>query len=84
MNNRLSNTAGYLLAAFSLGLLCGILIAPRKGEESREILKDKLEEGYRQTGKFIVKRLVEIRAGLNDYSKEFEDLKVDLIKGKKK
>ena len=39
-----SDVFGYSLIVFGLGVLVGVLIAPRKGEETRRILRKQMEE----------------------------------------
>jgi gas vesicle protein len=45
MSNNDSNSFGWFLAGLGLGALAGILYAPRSGDETREVLRAKAEEG---------------------------------------
>ena len=50
---RCSNALGCTLLIFALGVFAGLLIAPRKGEETRKILRERMEECCNKTCKFI-------------------------------
>jgi gas vesicle protein len=45
MSNNDSSSFGWFLAGLGLGALAGLLYAPRSGDETREALRAKAEEG---------------------------------------
>jgi gas vesicle protein len=45
MSDRDSNSFGWFLAGLGFGALAGIMFAPRPGNETREALRSKAEEG---------------------------------------
>lgn len=45
MSDRDSNSFGWFLAGLGLGALAGVLYAPRSGNETREVLRARAEEG---------------------------------------
>ena len=70
MNN--SNIFSYLCLAFGLGVLCGILFAPRPGEETRKILIDQMEDSYEKACDFITDGAARAKKQVQEY---MEDLK---------
>ena len=70
MNN--FNIFSYLCLAFGLGVLCGILFAPRPGEETRKILADQMEEATDKACDFITDRTARAKKQVREY---MEDLK---------
>lgn len=49
------------LLVFTLGVFAGLLIAPRKGEETRKILRERMEECCNKTCGFISEKTAEIK-----------------------
>ena len=45
MSDRDSNSFVWFLAGLGLGALAGVLYAPRSGSETREVLRERAEEG---------------------------------------
>jgi gas vesicle protein len=45
MSDRDNNSFGWFLAGLGLGALAGVLYAPRSGSETREVLRERAEEG---------------------------------------
>jgi gas vesicle protein len=45
MSDHDSNSFGWFLAGLGLGAVVGILYAPRPGNETREVLRERAEEG---------------------------------------
>jgi len=64
-----SNVFGCTLLIFGLGVLAGILIAPRKGEETRKILREQMEECCGKTCGFITEKTAEVRKQTEKYTK---------------
>jgi gas vesicle protein len=63
-----SNTFGHILLIFGLGVLAGILIAPRKGEETRKILRERMEECCSKTCGFISEKTAEVKKQAGKYA----------------
>ncbi len=63
-----SDIFSYSLIIFGLGVLAGILIAPRKGEETRKILRDQMDECCGEACGFITEKAAQI----NKYSQEIK------------
>ena len=63
-----SDIFGYSLIIFGLGALAGILIAPRKGEDTRKILKNQISEYCGRACGFITEKAAQI----NKYSREIK------------
>jgi len=64
-----SNAFGCTLFIFGLGVLAGILIAPRRGEETRKILREQMEECCSKTCGFITEKTEEVRKQAEKYAK---------------
>ncbi len=45
MNSTDGSKLGYMLLGIGLGAVAGLLIAPRSGEESRRIIRERTDEG---------------------------------------
>lgn len=56
-----SDIFSYILLVFGLGVITGLLIAPRKGEETRKLLKEHMEECCGRAGGFITEKAAEIK-----------------------
>jgi len=67
-----SDIFGYTLLVFGLGILTGILIAPRKGEETRKILREQMEECCGKTCEFITEKAAQIRKQAQKYAEELK------------
>jgi len=67
-----SNAFGCTLLIFGLGVLVGILIAPRKGEETRKILKERMEECCSKTCGFITEKTAEVRKQAEKYEEKLK------------
>jgi len=67
-----SDIFGYTLLIFGLGILTGILIAPRKGEETRKILREQMEECYGKTCEFITEKAAQVRKQAQKYAEELK------------
>jgi len=65
MMNR-SQLFGYVLTIFGLGVLIGMLYAPRKGSESREILVDKMQDYYKQSCSFVKEKAKELKDNIDE------------------
>lgn len=74
-----SGILGSLFLAFGLGVLCGIIFAPRPGEETRKILFDRIEDGCEQIGDFVAYTGARIRSQVNEC---MEELKKDVEESK--
>lgn len=70
-----SDVFGYTLLIFGLGVLAGLLVAPRKGEDTRKILTEYMEECRGKTCELIKDRLAEIKKNAAKYE---ESVKKDL------
>ncbi|HLA75107.1 MAG TPA: YtxH domain-containing protein [Gammaproteobacteria bacterium] len=44
-SNNMESKLGYFMVGMSMGVIAGLLFAPRSGEEMRKIILDKAEEG---------------------------------------
>ncbi|MBU2563036.1 MAG: YtxH domain-containing protein [Actinobacteria bacterium] len=67
-----SDIFGYSLLIFGLGVLTGILIAPRKGEETRKILREQMEEYCGKTCEFITEKAAEVKKQAQKYAEELK------------
>ena len=67
-----SNAFGCTLLIFGLGVLVGILIAPRKGEETRKILKERTKECCSKTCGFITEKTAEVRKQAEKYAEKLK------------
>jgi len=67
-----SNAFGHALLIFGLGILAGILIAPRKGEETRKILKECMEECCSKTCGIIGEKTAEVRKQAGKYAEKLK------------
>ncbi|MDD5623002.1 MAG: YtxH domain-containing protein [Actinomycetota bacterium] len=63
------------LLVFALGVFAGLLIAPRKGEETRKILRERMEEYCIRTCGFISEKTAEVKKQAGKYA---EKLKKDM------
>jgi len=68
-----SDIIGFSLIVFGLGVLTGLLIAPRKGEESREILKEHVEDYYGRAMDFIGEKIGETKKHSEEYEKKMKE-----------
>ena len=68
-----SDILGYSLIIFGLGVLTGLLIAPRKGEESREILKEQVKNYCSRTLDFISEKARETKKYAEEYEKKVKE-----------
>jgi len=75
MNN--SNIFGHLCMVFGLGVLCGILFAPRTGDETRKILIDQMEDSCEKTCDFVIDKAASIKKNFQEY---MDDLKREVEK----
>ncbi|HEY4695995.1 MAG TPA: YtxH domain-containing protein [Candidatus Hydromicrobium sp.] len=66
------NTFSCTLLIFGLGILAGILIAPRKGEETRKILKERMEECCSKTCGFINEKTAEVKKQAGKYAEKLK------------
>ncbi|MBA7509898.1 hypothetical protein ES705_01871 [subsurface metagenome] len=67
-----SDIFGYTLLIFGLGILTGILIAPRKGEETRKILREQMEECCGKTCEFITEKAAQVKKQAQKYAEELK------------
>ena len=67
-----SDIFGYSLLIFGLGVLAGILIAPRRGEETRKILREQMEECCSKTCGFISEKTAEVRKQAEKYAEKLK------------
>jgi len=67
-----SDIFGYSLLIFGLGVLTGILIAPRKGEETRKILREQMEECCGKTCGFITEKAAQVKKQAQKYAEELK------------
>ena len=68
-----SDIFGYTLLIFGLGILTGILIAPRKGEETRKILREQMEECCGKTCEFITEKAAQVKKQAQKYAEELKN-----------
>lgn len=57
---------GYLLAVFGIGVLFGMLYSPRKGDENRKILLDRMEDCYKKSCDFITTKAKELKESIDE------------------
>jgi len=57
---------GFMLFALGLGILTGILIAPKSGRETRRDLSEKLEKGFEEISDFVTYESGRIKAKVNE------------------
>ncbi|GAG72201.1 unnamed protein product [marine sediment metagenome] len=67
-----SDIFGYTLLILGLGIIVGILIAPRKGEETRKILREQMEECCGKTCEFITEKAAQVRKQAQKYAEELK------------
>ena len=67
-----SDIFGYSLLIFGLGVLTGILIAPRKGEETQKILREQMEECCGKTCGFITEKAAQVKKQAQKYAEELK------------
>ncbi len=67
-----SDVFGYSLILFGLGIIVGIFIAPRKGEETRKILREHMKEYCGETCEFITKKAVQVGKKAQEYIDELK------------
>ena len=67
-----SDIFGYTLLIFGLGILTGILIAPRKGEETRKILREQMEECCGKACEFITEKAAQVKKQAQKYVEELK------------
>ena len=72
-----SEVFSYLILTFGLGAVIGILCAPRKGEETRKILTEKMEDNCKQVCDLVTDKVAKFR---NQFSGYMEDLKEGIEK----
>ncbi|MDD3819501.1 MAG: YtxH domain-containing protein [Actinomycetota bacterium] len=70
-----SDVFGYTLLIFGLGVITGLLVAPRKGEETRKILVENIEECRDRTCKFVTEKTSELKKNAEKFE---ESLRKDL------
>lgn len=67
-----SDIIGYSLMIFGLGILVGLIIAPRKCEETREILRKYLKEYCGETLEFITEKASQVGKKAQEYIEELK------------
>lgn len=67
-----SDVFGYSLIVFGLGVLVGVLIAPRKGEETRKILREQMEKYCGETCEFITEKVAQVGKKAQEYIEELK------------
>ena len=67
-----SDIFGYTLLILGLGIIVGILIAPRKGEETRKILSEQMEECCGKTCEFITEKAAQVKKQAQKYAEELK------------
>lgn len=67
-----SDIFGYTLLILGLGIIVGILIAPRKGEETRKILREQMEECCGKTCEFITEKAAQVKKQAQKYAEELK------------
>ena len=63
---------GCSLIMFGLGIVVGVLIAPRKGEETRKILRKHMKEYCGETCEFITEKAVQAGKKAQEYIEELK------------
>jgi gas vesicle protein len=69
MSENTGSKVSYFLVGLGVGTLLGILFAPKSGEETREYLKDKADEGR----EFAQKKARELRERAEELSDRARD-----------
>ncbi len=64
-----SDIFGYTLLIFGLGVIAGLLIAPRKGEDTRKIVMEHMEGCCGKTCEFIKEKAAKIKKHAGKYEK---------------
>ena len=62
-----SDVFGYSLILFGIGIIVGVLIAPRKGEETRKILRKHMKEYCGDPCEFITEKAVQTGKKAQEY-----------------
>ena len=68
-----SDIFGYSLIVFGLGVLAGILIAPCKGEETRKILREQIDEYCGEACGFITEKAAQVYKYSQEIKKKIEE-----------
>ena len=69
---RCSNAFRRTLLVFALGVFAGLLIAPRKGEETRKILRERMEKCCNKTCRFIGEKTAEVKREAGKYAEKLK------------
>ena len=67
-----SDMFGCSLILFGLGVIVGVLIAPRKGEETRKILRGYMKEYCGDTYEFIAEKAAQAGKKAQEYIEELK------------
>jgi gas vesicle protein len=78
MSDNVGSKVSFFLVGLGIGALVGILFAPKSGEETREFLSDKADEG-REYAQRKAKELRERAEDLIERSKEIMSKQKDAI-----
>jgi hypothetical protein len=70
-----SDVFSYSLLVFGLGVITGLLVAPRKGEETRKMLAENIKECQDKTCKFVTEKTSELKKSAGKFE---ESLRKDL------
>lgn len=70
---RNSDIFGYTMLVLGLGIITGLLIAPRKGEETRKMLREHMEEYCGKAGEFITEKAAEIKKQAGKFKETLKD-----------
>jgi len=61
---------GYFLAGLGMGVIAGLLFAPRSGEEMRQMIREKAEEG----GSYLKSKAQELGDRAEEWAEKGKDL----------
>jgi gas vesicle protein len=61
-----SDIFGFMLLTLGLGIVTGILIAPKSGKETRKDLSEKFEKGFEEACDFLTYESGRIKSKVND------------------
>ena len=70
-----NNGLGYFIVGMGIGVAVGLLVAPRSGEETRKLLREKADEG----ADYVRTRTDEGREYLRRRSDEFREQATDFV-----
>lgn len=82
MSKFINGLVGFVVGA-TAGVVTGLLLAPRKGEETRQLIKDKVKKTSNTIGTEFDDKMEKIQGGFKNYKEKAEET-ADKVKDKVK